>query len=98
MALHKSVELNGAGIHLVYWRIIEMRIDYIGNTTEVVLGGYMNQDTRKSGKTLAKTIPVRLPILAKDRDAAYLRLKDPVLGLRGITKVDINPFTGATDI
>lgn len=97
MALHKSIELNGAGIHLVYWRIVEMRLDYIGSTTEVVLGGYLNKDTRQSGKTLAKTTPIRLPSLTETRDAAYLRLKEPVLGLRGIHKVDINPFTGATD-
>lgn len=97
MALIKTIELNGAGIDLVYWRIVKLSVDYIGQSTEVTLGGYLNQTTRQSGKTLAKTITVKLPGTAETRAAAYELLKSPVLGIRGIARVDINVFTGATD-
>lgn len=50
MALIKSLELGRSGVFAEYWRITNVDVDFLSNTTRLVLSGYKDLQARIDGK------------------------------------------------
>lgn len=48
MALEKSLE-TPYGVDAGYWRILQVHLDFVGLTARLIVGGYLNAETRQSG-------------------------------------------------
>jgi hypothetical protein len=78
MAFRKLFEVDGSGINIEYWKIVEITINWADRTSLVKLAGYKDQISRQAGKYPLRTVGVDL--LAGDFpfNLAALNANNPV--------------------
>lgn len=99
MALELSYDFKGGSAK--YWKIAQLRQDYITGKTHIHLALYFDKASRDENveNTLTTIVRSKKDILSTRKDA-YLEIKKPVMQVNPKTGVeeDTNMFTNAKDI
>lgn len=105
MALEVSIE-GETGASAVYWRVIEVNLNYFAGVGAVALAGYVSEATRQAGKRPldARQFPIQGEAFLAFSVGA-LDLKNPVAAAYDFIKAYVppegqpaNPFTNAKDV
>jgi len=78
MALRKSLEVDGTGISLEYWKITEITINWADRTSTVRLAGYKDQASRQAGKYPLRAVGVELSLGDFPFTLAALNANNPI--------------------
>jgi len=58
MALQKPIEVKNSGVYAEYWRITVIHADFQHESGNLVMAGYLDQNTRAAGKEPIHTISI----------------------------------------